>query len=229
MGPVASWTAAAGRPRGRAAAGARPQPRRSRDGWLARIAQWSPSVGRILKGGGSPEGGSRQGPPALLAEARAQAEAIVAAARAEAVRIEAAARAEADACREAREAADRCERERLRAEVDEEVVGLALAVAAKVLAVAVEDPRAARESARRALRQVPGRGRCALRCHPADAGGLRSSADELWGPGVPGTLDIRPDPAMGRGGVLVETDAGVVDARIEEQLRALARGLGEPA
>jgi len=181
-------------------------------------------VARILKGGAPPE--SRQGPPAPLDEARAQAEAILSAARAEAERIEGAARAEAAAALEARAAEGRRDRDRLRAELEEQVVGLALAVAAAVLAVAVEDPRAARETARRALRLAEGQEPRALRCHPADEAPLRAAAGELGGPGGSAApLAVVPDPAVGRGGVLVETGTGVVDARIEQQLRVLARGL----
>jgi len=188
----------------------------------------APAVGRILKGDRAPFGGWRPRQPDLLDEARAQAETIVAAATAEAGRIAAAARAEADAAGEAREAERRHDHARLRAEMEEEVVGLALAVAAKVLAVAADDPRAARESARRALRQAQGQERRTLRCHPADEAGLRAAAGELREPeGTAASLAILPDPAVGRGGVLLETEAGVVDARIEQQLRALARGLGE--
>lgn len=184
-------------------------------------------MGRIVKGGAQ-QGALATGTAlASLELARAEAEAILARARAEAARLEADARAEIEARRTAREGESRLGLERLREAMEEEVVALALAVAAKVLAVAVEDPRAVRETARRALRLAGGSERLRLRCHPEDEAALRAGALQEDGAAAP--VLIVPDPAVGRGGALLETDAGAVDARIETQLGRLARGLAEPA
>jgi len=182
-------------------------------------------VGRIVKGGASQSAVAPETALASLEAARAEADAILARARAEAARLEADAGAVLEARRVEREGEVRRDRERLREELEGEVVALALAVAAKVLAVAVEDPRAARETARRALRLAGGGERLRLRCHPADEASLRAGA--LQPQGVVAPVAIVPDPAVGRGGALLETDAGAVDARIETQLGRLARGLSE--
>lgn len=185
-------------------------------------------MGRILKSPAT--GGAEEDRGDPVAEARRQADAILEAARAEAQGLRAAACAEAEAAalavRAAREEQERGERSRLQVELGEEVVGLALAIAGRVLALAVEDPRAARESAQRALRQVGGWERLVLRCHPADEAGLAGLVDELR-PAGGGPVAVQVDPAVGRGGVLLETEAGVVDARVEHQLERLARGLRE--
>jgi flagellar biosynthesis/type III secretory pathway protein FliH len=43
------------------------------------------------------------------------------------------------------------------------------------------------------------------------------------------TLSVVADPEVAPGGAVVETEAGVVDARIETRLAALARAAGEGA
>lgn len=186
-------------------------------------------MGRILKREACVGAGTGGPHPDLPGEARRQAAAIVAAARDEAERIRSAAReevrAEARAAREARDAEEQGERSRIRAGDEEVVVALALAVAARVLALAVEDPRAARETARRALEQARGCERLLLRCHPGDEAPLRSA--DLRPAGALAALTIEPDPSVGRGGVLLETEAGTVDARVERQLERLAHGLVE--
>ncbi|MBI5066780.1 MAG: flagellar assembly protein FliH [Deltaproteobacteria bacterium] len=169
-------------------------------------------------------------PDDLLRQARRQAEAILDEARADAEEVRASARAEAQAAAQAAQAAREeqglREGARLRAEVEEEVVGLALAIAGRVLALAVEDPRAARESALRALRQAGACQRLVLRCHPTDEASLAGIAGEL-GPTGGGSIAVQGDPSVGKGGVLLETEAGEVDARVERQLERLGRGLLE--
>lgn len=190
-------------------------------------------MGRILKR--SPEGATAGGPAdgrgAATTRAETEAEAQRAAAREEAARLrdealEEGRRGAAELLAAAREAAA-AERARLRAEADGEIVELALAVAARVLACAVEDGRAARESACKALARARRARAPVLRVHPADAEPVRAAACG-WAPA--GTaLEVRPDPAVGRGGALLECEAGTVDARLDSQLAALARGLGEAA
>lgn len=184
-------------------------------------------MGRILKGEAAREAAEA---PDDVGQARRQAEVILGEARAEAERLRTAARAEAEAgalaAKAAREVRDGEARVRLQAELEEEVVGLALAIAGRVLALAVEDPRAARESAEKALRQSGGCERLVLRCHPADQAGLTDLAGDLRS-AAGASLAVQPDPAVGRGGVLLETEAGAVDARVERQLERLARGLRE--
>jgi len=65
-----------------------------------------------------------------------------------------------------------------------------------------------------------------LRVNPADAETLRAQEPRLLEVLARArAVAIREDPAVGRGGVIVETEAGTVDARIETRLDALRRAL----
>jgi flagellar biosynthesis/type III secretory pathway protein FliH len=100
-------------------------------------------------------------------------------------------------------------------------------VAGKVLALAARDERAAVESARRALALARGRRELRARVHPADAAALRAEGPRLLAGSPESRLEVREDPGVGRGGVLLETEAGAIDARIEAQLEVLGRELLE--
>ena len=56
-----------------------------------------------------------------------------------------------------------------------------------------------------------------VRVHPDDVAALRK---------LHASLSIEPDPSLTRGGCVVETDLGELDARLEVQIAALARALG---
>jgi flagellar biosynthesis/type III secretory pathway protein FliH len=60
---------------------------------------------------------------------------------------------------------------------------------------------------------------------PALRGGA-ALAEPCAGAELSGGVRIEADPALGRGDCIVVSDAGVLDARIEVQLQALARALG---
>ncbi len=175
---------------------------------------------------------SASDPAQLLAQAQAEAREILEAARREAARLESAAveagRQEGLRAVAAEREGLAAERERLLDDAGEEMVRLALEVAAKVLAVAVRDEGAALETARAALARARGRERLVARVHPADAPALRAGAPELLGLAPRAQrLGVQEDPGMQRGGVVLETEAGEVDGRLEAQLEAIGRSLGE--
>jgi flagellar biosynthesis/type III secretory pathway protein FliH len=176
-------------------------------------------------------------------EARAQAERILAEARAAARQIEQAAAESAEGVREgAREAARAeavsasaemlvwaaAERDRLLATVEAEVVRLALAVAARVLCREAEHGEVATDMARRALAEARERTVVALRIHPADLERVRGDEAALSAL-VPRSSGIAwvADPAVGRGGAVVETETGSIDARLESQLAVVRRVLSD--
>jgi flagellar biosynthesis/type III secretory pathway protein FliH len=168
---------------------------------------------------------------------RAEAEAARIRARAEADRHDALALA-AEAGRQeglARAAAllarAAAERDRLLASAERELVRLAVAVAEKVLARSVAaDGEAVVAIAARVLDAARSRRQVSLRVNPEDAAALRRGERQLAG-GLPRarSLEIREDPGVSRGGVVVETEGGTIDARLEVQLEALARALEEAA
>lgn len=205
-------------------------------------------MSRILRGGPRPAELAPRAPsshivPGAVFEARAEAARIVASARTDAEAIVASARSAAEGA--ARDAADagriagRAEaaaalaealaiRDRALADAEREVARVALAAAERLVgeALALAPERIASivgdELARaRRAREVT------VRVHPDDAPHVESLRALITArAGRPGTFSVRADPAVTRGGCLVETDLGTIDARLETKIEALARALG---
>jgi type III secretion protein L len=190
--------------------------------------------------GGTAARGSGRVIPAALFDAAEDARARVAAAHREAQEILSAARAEAAEVRaeargEGREAGlaeatatialGSAERDRLLAAAEGDVVELAFAVAARVVGAAAERGVVV-EVARRALESVRSRAHVTLRAHPDDLAALRAAdaglaAVLVCAPGIA----LRADSAVARGGVVVETEAGSVDATLSAQVEGLRRAV----
>lgn len=133
---------------------------------------------------------------------RAEAAALLA--RAAALRDQASADAERDTARVALAAAER-------------IVGEELAVSPDRIAAIVGE---ALGRARRANEVV-------VSVCPADAETLRAMQAEVAAhAGNPARFSIREDPELTRGGCIVRTELGEIDARVEVQLESLARALG---
>lgn len=66
-----------------------------------------------------------------------------------------------------------------------------------------------------ALAQARGRKRIVVRLNPADLDLVRKDIPVTW----------REDPTIARGDCVIETEAGVVDARLSSQLMAIERAL----
>jgi flagellar biosynthesis/type III secretory pathway protein FliH len=139
------------------------------------------------------------------------------AARAELTELLVAARADAEAVRlRARDAAVVLARR-----MAEKIVGHAVEVSPTVMADIVAQALAA--SRARA-------GAVVLRVHPQDLPAVEA-ARARWSGAGPAVVTLLADPGVGRHGCVVETPAGRVDARLDNQLaaleRALARSRGE--
>lgn len=176
------------------------------------------------------------------AEARALAHEILDGARREAASIVAAAEASAsrvseDARRKgveqgAEEAVAWLARARLEAERDgaaltESVTSLALEVARTVLGrEASSGPEVVRDVAKRALARVRRARRLVLKVHPEDVSLVEQSVRTWLLPGMdPEALGVEGDAATERGGVVIESELGRIDARLDRQLDAIARAL----
>lgn len=123
------------------------------------------------------------------------------------------------------------ERERKLAALAGEVAALALDVARRVLGRELaQDPGAVVDLAARALVHARERHEVALRVNPRDAPFVRRAESRLAALLVraPG-ITVREDAAVAPGGVVVETEAGRIDARVEAQLASLERALAEVA
>ncbi|BDG59351.1 FliH/SctL family protein [Caldinitratiruptor microaerophilus] len=150
--------------------------------------------------------GRRQGREEGMAAARQEAEAILAAARAEAERITAEARARWQ--------------QRL-AELEPDLVRLALAIARRVLREEIRlRPEAIAGMVAAALEKVRGAGEARLRVNPADAGRLAVGAP------APAGVAVVPDASLAPGEFVVESEHGTVDGRLEAQVAQIAAALG---
>jgi flagellar biosynthesis/type III secretory pathway protein FliH len=120
------------------------------------------------------------------------------------------------------------ERDRLLQAAGDDLVRLALAVAREILGREVERDGAVEAAAAAALEAVRHRRQVTLRVHPDDALALRRESGRLAGlvARAP-ALTICEDPAVGRGGLVVETEAGTLDARLATRLDAVEAALLE--
>ncbi len=165
------------------------------------------------------------------AEASIEASALVESARAqaEAIRAQAAAEGREEGLASATEVVARAalERQDLLASTEPQLVDLAFAVAQRVLARAVErDREAVVDIASRALEAVRQRVDVRLRVHPDDLASLRDAEPRLIERLARARcIALLSDTSVGRGGVVVETEAGSVDARLATQLAGLRRAL----
>jgi len=107
-----------------------------------------------------------------------------------------------------------------------ELVRLAMAVAERVVydQVAV-NPNVVLENVRHALTRLVGREVVTVRVNPADAEILRKHREGTAASNDVEHLRIVEDQRVDRGGVVVETDAGTIDAKISTQLREARRAL----
>ncbi len=120
------------------------------------------------------------------------------------------------------------ERDRLLASAEPELVRLALSIAERILRREVARETPVVEIASGALEEARERRVVLLRVHPEDASALRACQQRLAAllTRAPG-IALREDPAVSRGGVVVETEGGTIDAQLDTQLETLRHVLEE--
>lgn len=109
---------------------------------------------------------------------------------------------------------------------EEEVVRLVIAIAEKVMGtVAAAGPELIRSVVRQALEKALG-DRITVRLCPDDLRALMAG-DHEFGDIIDRTrrLSFREDEAISKGGCVVETEVGTIDARMETQLAAIRKAL----
>lgn len=117
------------------------------------------------------------------------------------------------------------ERERLLGGCTEELLGLAVDMAERILAREVRPGVDGVAAASRALALVRDRPRVALRASLEDAAAIREGG-LLPGPGA-GRIRVVADPGLGAGEVIVEADGATVDGRFRTQLAELRRAVAQ--
>lgn len=171
----------------------------------------------------------------LLSDSRAAAERLVADAKQESERLRAKAQTEG---RErglgavtALLVGARAAAERSRADASVELRALAVRIAEKILGreLAVR-PEAVTDVVTEALRHVGEPREVIVRANPDDLAALeRGKPRVVERCRATRSVTFRGDESIGRGGCIVETELGVVDARLSTQLEAIERALrGEP-
>ena len=197
---------------------------------------------RVIKGGGrvsaltATDGRAAAGEPIhehgrLLAEARVEAEGIRRAAQADAERLR------REAVAEGRErglsavtellASARALAQRARREADEDLRRLAVRIAEKLLGRELElSPDAVTDVAAQALQQAGAARQLIVRAHPDDVEALERGKPRLIERArAQAQVSVRADASVERGGCIVESELGVVDARLSTQLDAIERAL----
>jgi len=123
-------------------------------------------------------------------------------------------------------AAVRAERNEVIESAEPELVNLAMAIAERVVHehIAVS-PDTVLENVRSALTRLVGREVVTLRVNPADVEIIRQHRDAIASGNDVEHVRVVEDQRVDRGGVVVETDAGTIDAKISTQLREARRAL----
>ena len=166
-----------------------------------------------------------------LDEARVQAEALLAraASEAEAIRLAAEARGREEGLASVAEAVARAslERDRLLAVSEAQLVELAFSVAARVVGRIAERHRElVVQIAGEALAHARERADVTLRLHPEDLTAVRAAeASLLERLSRARRIALVEDVTVERGGAIVETEGGSIDARLSTQLEGLRRAL----
>jgi flagellar assembly protein FliH len=104
--------------------------------------------------------------------------------------------------------------------VEAQAVDFALRIAEKVLAGAIAvEPERLLDVVRGALRTIVERERVVVLVHPDDIGLMREGVAEMTGSlGGMDHLEVQEERRVGRGGAILRTTFGEVDARIETKL-----------
>jgi flagellar assembly protein FliH len=123
----------------------------------------------------------------------------------------------------------RAERHKIIESAEPELVRLSVAIAERVLHahVAVE-PGAVLEIVRSAISRIVDRETITVRVNPADLELMREHRDQLMAMNDVDNMRLIEDQRVDRGGVVVETEAGTVDAKLTTQLREVRRLMAVP-
>lgn len=110
-------------------------------------------------------------------------------------------------------------------EVEHKVVDLVMAAVRKILGE-FDDAELTGRVVRQALQVVRNQPQATIRICPAQADRLQQRLHELLaGYNSLGMVEVVPDPRLGNGDCILETEIGVVDAGLETQLGALEQAL----
>lgn len=166
-------------------------------------------------------------------DAKSDAARIVADAHADAERVREQARAEGREQGRAEVAATLVAAQKLAAQrvagAEDELMTLGVRIAERILRRQLDlEPERVTDIARGALEQARAQRDLVMRVHPDDVSILERERPGLLARlSVSAQLLIRADESIARGGCVIDSDLGTVDARLEVQLAAIERALRE--
>ena len=118
----------------------------------------------------------------------------------------------------------RIERHKIIEGAEPEIVRLSVAIAERILNQHVAlDGNTVMEMTRAAITRLVNRETVTVRVNPGDIETMRQHRDKLMSMNDIDNLRIIEDQRVDRGGVVIETDAGTIDAKISTQLREARR------
>ncbi len=118
----------------------------------------------------------------------------------------------------------RVERHKIIEGAEPEIVKLSVAIAERILNQQVAlDTDAVLEMTRAAITRLVNRETVTVRVNPGDIETMRQHREKLMAMNDIDNLRIIEDQRVDRGGVVIETDAGTIDAKISTQLREVRR------
>ena len=119
--------------------------------------------------------------------------------------------------------------QRLRLQMEAETVRLAVTIARKIVELeAAVSPEMVLRVVRSALINVLDRDKITIRLHPRDCHLIEEHrADLCDGNETPGGIQIQPDETVDRGGCIIVTLQGEIDARIDKQMQAVEKALNK--
>jgi flagellar assembly protein FliH len=116
-------------------------------------------------------------------------------------------------------------RQRARHEAENDMVGLALAIARRVLRRELTvDPEALQGVVKAALERIDARELHRVRTHPEHAAHIAQQLERI---GIPRRVEVAADPVLERGAVVFETTRGALDASVDTQLAEIERGFAD--
>jgi len=118
----------------------------------------------------------------------------------------------------------RVERHKIIESAEPEIVRLSTAIAERILnAHIVQQPEAVMDMVRSAIARLVNRETVTVRVNPADIAVIREHREHLMAMNDIDHMRVIEDQRVDRGGVVIDTDAGTIDAKISTQLREVRR------
>lgn len=120
----------------------------------------------------------------------------------------------------------RQEAAQLQQDAEKDMLDLAFKVAERVLGRAIEmDPDVVVDVVAKSLEHARERSSVVVRVNPADLPMVESSLGRLQAVVEGARLYIEPDDQVARGGCVIDTEAGRIDAQLDVQLEAMRRAI----